>query len=249
MRRSTRARTTSTAGASRPSPRDGLSAYFALSPVSGLSCHRCRAHTGGPDRRQGRGARTTRLRRTPPAFRRRGLHRADASSVPSQPAPRFVTTAKRPSWWCGLGGCIPQIRIPVKRNILILGLDTIPTNRTDLPVVSVLQQPAPSWGLLALTREEGEADIGNDVARPLRNYFGSGLLSGSSPEGPLNELHRRYLDLTRWWLLARPGTDRGWIERWQLGGDWSCGRWVHRLCGENPVDRACHKRHCGLLRS
>ncbi|HKU04799.1 MAG TPA: hypothetical protein VJR30_01915, partial [Bradyrhizobium sp.] len=36
---------------------------------------------------------------------------------PSQPAPRFVTTAKRPSWWHGLAALIPQIRIPVKRNI------------------------------------------------------------------------------------------------------------------------------------
>src|SRR6201991_255307 len=37
---------------------------YVLSPVSGLYCHRCQARTGGPDRRQGRGARTTRLRRT-----------------------------------------------------------------------------------------------------------------------------------------------------------------------------------------
>ena len=43
---------------------DGL---YVLSPVSGLYCHRCRARTGGPDRRQGRGARTTRFRRTPRA--------------------------------------------------------------------------------------------------------------------------------------------------------------------------------------
>src|ERR1043166_2787949 len=42
---------------------------YVLSPVSGLYCHRCQARTGGPDRRQGRGARTTRLRRTPRTFR------------------------------------------------------------------------------------------------------------------------------------------------------------------------------------
>src|SRR5262249_28513238 len=41
----------------------GLAAYFVLSPVSGLFCHRCRPRTGRADRRQGRGARTTRLRR------------------------------------------------------------------------------------------------------------------------------------------------------------------------------------------
>src|SRR5581483_8274731 len=42
---------------------------YVLSPVSGLYCHRCQARTGGPDRRQGRGARTTRFRRTPQRFR------------------------------------------------------------------------------------------------------------------------------------------------------------------------------------
>src|SRR5581483_12135633 len=40
-----------------------------LSPVSGLYCHRCRPRTGGPDRRQGRGARTIRFRRTLRTFR------------------------------------------------------------------------------------------------------------------------------------------------------------------------------------
>jgi hypothetical protein len=50
----------------------GAMAYglYELSPVSGLYCHRCRPHTGGADRRQGRGARTTRLRRTLRRFRR-----------------------------------------------------------------------------------------------------------------------------------------------------------------------------------
>jgi len=44
---------------------DGL---YVLSPVSGLYCHRCRTRTGRTDRRQGRGARTTRFRRTLPRF-------------------------------------------------------------------------------------------------------------------------------------------------------------------------------------
>jgi len=60
---------TGTAETSRLSPRNGLAAYFVLSPVSGLYCHRCRTRTGGADRRQGRGARTTRLRRPLQAFR------------------------------------------------------------------------------------------------------------------------------------------------------------------------------------
>ena len=45
---------------------DGL---YVLSPVSGVDCHRCQARTGGPDRRHGRGARTTRFRRTLQRFR------------------------------------------------------------------------------------------------------------------------------------------------------------------------------------
>jgi hypothetical protein len=48
---------------------------YVLSPVSGLYCHRCQARTGGPDRRQGRGARTTRFRRTLRRFRRAGKAR------------------------------------------------------------------------------------------------------------------------------------------------------------------------------
>src|SRR5204863_3532255 len=60
---------TGTAETSRLSPRNGFTAYFVLSPVSGLYCHRCRPRTGGADRRQGRGARTTRLRRPLRTFR------------------------------------------------------------------------------------------------------------------------------------------------------------------------------------
>ena len=62
---------TGTAETTRLSPRNGFTVYFVLSPVSGLYCHRCRARTGRPDRRQGRGARTTRFRRTLPRFARR----------------------------------------------------------------------------------------------------------------------------------------------------------------------------------
>src|SRR6185295_16714813 len=48
----------------RLSPRNGFTAYFVLTPGNGLSCPGCQARTGRPDRRQGRGARSTRLRRT-----------------------------------------------------------------------------------------------------------------------------------------------------------------------------------------
>src|SRR5436853_47351 len=44
--RSTWATTTGTAKTSRLSPRNGLTAYFELSPVSGVFCHRCHASTG-----------------------------------------------------------------------------------------------------------------------------------------------------------------------------------------------------------
>ena len=61
-------------------PAQWLYGLYVFSPVSGLYCHRCRPRTGGADRRQGRGARTTRLRRTLRRFRPRGLHRVDAAA-------------------------------------------------------------------------------------------------------------------------------------------------------------------------
>ena len=94
VRRSTRVNTTGTARTSRLSPRKGLAAYFVLSPVSGVCCHRCRARTGRPDRRHGRGARTTRLRRR--SFRH-GPHGptgrasfANDARRPSHPAPNVT---------------------------------------------------------------------------------------------------------------------------------------------------------------
>src|SRR5689334_25333850 len=86
---------TGTARTSRLSPRNGFTAYFVLSPVNGLCCHRCRPRTGGADRRQGRGARTTRLRRTPRTFRR-VEDPPDAAASHRIPRQRSVTTAKRP---------------------------------------------------------------------------------------------------------------------------------------------------------
>src|SRR5689334_14421024 len=71
---------TGTAETSRLSPRNGLTAYSVLSPVNGLCCHRCRSRTGGTDRRQGRGARTTRLRRTLPRFRPARTNPPDAAA-------------------------------------------------------------------------------------------------------------------------------------------------------------------------
>ena len=83
---------TGPAEAFRLSLRDGLTAYFGLSPVNGLCCHR-RPQKPGFLRtwRQHRGARTTRLRRT------RQL-RSSVTALASTASHRaFVTIATRPS--------------------------------------------------------------------------------------------------------------------------------------------------------
>ena len=67
-------------------PAQWFGGLYVLSPVSGLFCHRCGTRTGRADRRQGRGARTTRLRR--PLLTFRPVQAPDASCGPSQPAPR-----------------------------------------------------------------------------------------------------------------------------------------------------------------
>jgi hypothetical protein len=72
---------TGTAKTSRLSPRNGFTAYFAISPGNGLSCPRCHTTTGRRDRRQGRGARTTRLHRTLPAPRRVKHHLTQQASI------------------------------------------------------------------------------------------------------------------------------------------------------------------------
>src|SRR3954454_23286017 len=78
--RSTWAATTGTAETSRLSPRNGFTAYFVLSPVSGVDCHRCLRDILPQNRRHGRGARTTRLRRTLKASRPARFHAPDATA-------------------------------------------------------------------------------------------------------------------------------------------------------------------------
>src|SRR3954453_16813698 len=78
--RSTWATTTGTAEASRLSPRNGFTTYLVLSPVSGVFCHRCLRDILPQNSRHGRGARTTRLRRTPRAFRPARFHAPDAAA-------------------------------------------------------------------------------------------------------------------------------------------------------------------------
>jgi len=77
-------------------PAQWFGGLYALSPVSGLYCHRCRPRTGGADRRQGRGARTTRLRRTLQTFRPAGTIPPDAAASHRNPRQRYVTIAFRP---------------------------------------------------------------------------------------------------------------------------------------------------------
>src|SRR5579863_5520014 len=89
-----------------------LTVSFALSPVTGLSCHRrprdhhlasltsasgCQDHTTSPSAF------------APPVLRRQSVHRI--------PHPTFVTIAKRPSWWGGTA----------RENASDLGLRSIPT--------------------------------------------------------------------------------------------------------------------------
>jgi hypothetical protein len=143
----------------RLSPRNGFTVCFVLSPVSGVFCHRCRSRTGGADRRHGRGARTTRLRRTLRAFRLAG-EPALAPQRPSQPAPRFVTTAKRPSWRRGLSGPVPLICPTRQGNILIFSSQlrengihpSFPGRATLLRLLRKLRR---AWSLPKRSREGG----------------------------------------------------------------------------------------------
>src|SRR3954453_21213365 len=61
-------------------PTQCLTAYFVLSPVSGVFCHRFLRDILPQKRRHGRGARTTRLRRTLRAFRLARFHSPDATA-------------------------------------------------------------------------------------------------------------------------------------------------------------------------
>src|SRR5436190_24358208 len=109
---------TGTARTSRLSPRNGFTAYFELSPVSGLYCHRCQPRTGGADRRQGRGARTTRLRRPLRTFR--PVQAPDATAAIATRT-TFRDDRETSLTVARAEGLIPQIRIPVKRNIFHFG--------------------------------------------------------------------------------------------------------------------------------
>jgi len=87
-------------------PRTTGYGLYAFSPVSGLSCHRCRPRTGRADGRQGRGARTVRLRRPRQSFvgrPRRALsgHACTAWNClrPSQPAPDDRDDRASSPWW------------------------------------------------------------------------------------------------------------------------------------------------------
>ncbi len=91
---------TGSAGASRPSLRNGFTAYIALSPVNGLSCHRhlqiSRSIPFGSMRNH---KLDTRVAVSGPrvfAVRSRAVRRRHCQR-PSHPTARFVTIASRPS--------------------------------------------------------------------------------------------------------------------------------------------------------
>ena len=91
--------------AGRHSPRNGVTAYSALSPVIGRSCHRHRRDTKYRRQfeRQRRGVKTTRLRRP---HRHASSWRADPSIAFR---PTSVTIAIRPSWRTGTAALIELI--------------------------------------------------------------------------------------------------------------------------------------------
>src|SRR5437868_3543609 len=74
----------------------------------------------GRNRRHGRGARTTRLRRTPRAFRR-ALFTPDAAASIASRAQRSVTIAIRPLELAQGAGVMPLFASSEKRNIFIFG--------------------------------------------------------------------------------------------------------------------------------
>ena len=92
---------TGSAETARPSPRNGFTAYFVLSPVSGLFCHRHLAKNfpqglAPASRRQDHTTSPYAL-----AFSSGAKNTPDAKASIASPAQRIVTIAKRPS--CGPG--------------------------------------------------------------------------------------------------------------------------------------------------
>jgi hypothetical protein len=110
-----------------------LTVSFALSPVTGLFCHRRKrnAQALSPLERQRRGVRTTRLRRprqhhsSSHAFARLTLPR------PSHPTPTFVTIASRPSF--GVGP-VRSIAVSTKSRSGIFFERGLDRRVSDLPV-------------------------------------------------------------------------------------------------------------------
>ena len=109
-------------------PAQWVYGLYVLSPVSGVSCHRRRRDIfRGLTPRSRRQDHTTSpyaaLLRPKPAlipFGNQAVTPEIAASIASC-AQRIVTIAKRPSCGRGMTGFIPQIRIPVKRNIFECG--------------------------------------------------------------------------------------------------------------------------------
>jgi len=144
--------TTGSPGLTRHSPRNGFTAYTALSPVTGLCCRRRLRKIIPQTWRQRRGVRTTRLRRplaTSFVLRRRPR--------PPHPASTFVTIAIRPSYETGRDGPIAVSTKAQSGKFLRGGLDT---NSREVPVgqISSLLHLAPL--LSAEARLLAKADAG-----------------------------------------------------------------------------------------
>jgi hypothetical protein len=120
---------TGTARTSRPSPRDGFTAYTRSPRGTAFLAPVAAPPRGGADRRQGRGARTTRLRRTRLSFVRRRTSSPfgtepsrlrEPASIAAGPTHRDdrETSPRGPD-----GASLPQIRILVNRIFSTSGID------------------------------------------------------------------------------------------------------------------------------
>ena len=125
--------TTGSARTTRLSPRDGLTAYFELFPVSGLCCHRRLADTSANLGTSIAAPEPHDFAVRPGVFVRRN-NSPDAKTSIASRAQRFVTIAKRPSCGRGTGGEVPLIwGFGKAEYFFFLGLTIFPIIRIDLP--------------------------------------------------------------------------------------------------------------------
>src|SRR5437667_3579168 len=111
---------TGSAETARPSPRNGFTAYFVLSPVSGLFCHRHLAKNFP----QGLAPASRRQDHTTSPYAlafSSGVKKRLTPKRPSLPSPTHRDDRETPLGWAGMGEVIIPIFRIVKRNIFDSG--------------------------------------------------------------------------------------------------------------------------------